>query len=236
MSLPDPPLRRVAWPKTHRIIRSRFPPIDLFEDIADPADWPLIAAGEARTNPRLSESVGNLDLVPPERRVGGAGASWVMAPFVHVSTDRPGRFTDGTWGVYSAGDRFEVALFETVYHHGRFMARTAEPPGWTSEFRELIGSIDAELHDLRGDSIFTPCLDPDDYSRSQSLARRLRQEGADGVVYPSVRYPDGDCIAAFWPDVVTVPTQGRHLAYHWNGGRVDRIKDASAGLVYAVEP
>ena len=236
MSPPAPPRRRISWPKTHRIIRSRFPRIDLFEDIADPADWSLLLSGEAKSNPRLAPTIGALDLVPPDRRVGGAGASWVMAPFVHVSPDRPSRFADGTFGAYYAGARFEVAVFETVYHHGRFMAATAQPPGWTSEFRELVGALDADLHDLRGDPRFAPCLDPDDYTASQVLARRLRAAGANGLVYPSVRYPDGDAIAAFWPDVVGIPIQGRHLAYHWNGTRVDQIKDLASREVFAVRP
>jgi hypothetical protein len=30
---------RVHWSQTYRIIRSIYPPIDLFEDIDDPADW-----------------------------------------------------------------------------------------------------------------------------------------------------------------------------------------------------
>ena len=30
-----------------------YPPIDVFEDVADPADWELIAAAEAKTNPRV---------------------------------------------------------------------------------------------------------------------------------------------------------------------------------------
>lgn len=236
MSQPAPPRRRIVWPWTHRIIRSRFPRIDLFEDIAEPADWPLLLAGEAKSNPRLASTIGTLDLVPPDRRVGGEGASWVMAPFVHVSPDRPSRFADGTFGAYYAGDQFEVALFETVYHHGRFMAATAQPPGWTSEFRELVGALDAELHDLRGDLRFARCLDPDDYKASKALARRLRAEGSNGVVYPSVRYPDGDAIAAFWPDVVGVPVQGRNLAYHWNGARVDQIKDLCSREVFAALP
>ena len=236
MTLPAPPRHRVTWPKTHRIIRSRFPTVDLFEDIADPADWPALITGEAKSNPRLAASIGALDLVQPSRRVGGAGASWVMAPFVHVSPDRPSRFSDGTYGVYYAGDRFEVAVFETVYHHGRFMAATAQPPGWTSEFRELVGSVDADLHDLRGDTRFAPCLDPNHYGPSQDLARRLRAGGSDGLVYPSVRYADGDCLACFWPDVVGIPIRGRHLAYHWNGARVDLIKDLSSREVFAVEP
>ena len=146
----DPAVIDVAWPGAVRIIRSRFPPIDLFEDIADPRDWPLIIAAEMKTNPRLAQSVGSLDLVPPDRRVSGQGASYLMAPFTHVSTDRPTQFSDGSFGVLYAGDSFEVALAETIFHHGRFMAATNEPAGWTSQFRELVLTVDARLHDLRG--------------------------------------------------------------------------------------
>ncbi len=102
----------VVWRGAVRIINSRHPPIDLFEDIADPADWPLLMAAEQKTNPRLAETIGSLDLVPEDRRVGGPGASYLMAPFTHVSPDRPSRFTDGSYGVLYAGDAFEVALLE----------------------------------------------------------------------------------------------------------------------------
>src|SRR5258706_15162134 len=95
----DLPTAEIAWTGAVRIIRSRFPPIDLFEDIADPADWPLLISAEQKTNPRLMESVGNLDLVPPARRVGGAGASWLMAPFVPVSPHRPSRLTRRAFGL-----------------------------------------------------------------------------------------------------------------------------------------
>jgi hypothetical protein len=158
-----------------------------------------------------------------------------MAPFVHVSADRPSRFADGSFGAYYAGDRFEVAVFETVHHHGRFMAATAQAPGWTSDFRELVGSLDARLHNLRGDERFADCLDPDDYAAGQALARRLRADGAAGLVYPSVRYPEGQCAAAFWPDVVGMPLQGRHLAYHWDGQAVDLVKDLTTREVFQVE-
>ncbi|NDW07615.1 RES family NAD+ phosphorylase [Jiella pacifica] len=228
-----PPLSRLRWPATHRIIRSVFPPIDLFEDIADPADWDALARAEAATNPRLAETIGHLDAVPLERRVSGPGASWAMAPFTHFSPDRPSRFSDGSFGIYYAGDRIEVALFETIHHHQRFMAATAEPPGWTSQFRELVGRLDAELHDLGGGG-WQPCLEPDDYAPSQALAQRLRGEGSDGIAYPSVRFPGGRCLAAFWPDVVGVPAQGRHYSYHWDGARVDLLREEASGETYAV--
>src|SRR5690606_34761872 len=109
--------------------------------IAEPRDWEALASAESKTNPRLAEPVGRLDLVPVERRVSGMGASYVMAPFVHCSTDRPGRFTDGNYGVYSAGDSAEVAIQEVAFHQGRLMRATGEGPGWHSQFRMLIGSV-----------------------------------------------------------------------------------------------
>ena len=78
------PVAHVEWRGAVRIIRSLFPPIDLFEDIADPEDWPLLLSAEQKTNPRLMEGIGNIDLVPADRRVGGPGASYLMAPFTHM--------------------------------------------------------------------------------------------------------------------------------------------------------
>ncbi len=218
-----------------RIVRSVFPPIDLFEDIADPADWPLILSAEQKTNPRLMESIGNLDLVPPARRVAGPGASYLMAPFVHVSPDRPSRFSAGRFGVLYAGRRFETALFETIHHHGRFMAATGEPPGWTSQFREIVLDVDANLNDLRGEAgQWAPALDPEDYGAAQALAATLHAEGSDGIAYPSVRHAGGECAGLFYPDCASIPVQGRHLDYHWNGNRVDLYRDAGSGQVFRI--
>ena len=61
---PEIPVARVEWKGAVRIIRSAFPPIDLFEDIADPADWSLLILAEQKTNPRIMATIGNLDLVP----------------------------------------------------------------------------------------------------------------------------------------------------------------------------
>jgi hypothetical protein len=233
MTSPAPPVTRVSWVQAFRIIRSRFPPINLFEDIADAADWDALASAEIKTNARFAETIGRLDLVAPDRRVAGPGASYVMAAFTHVTPDRPSRFADGSFGAYYAADAFEVALAETLHHHERFMAATAEAPGWTSDFRELIGPVDAALHDLTGGG-FESCLDPDSYEQGQALARALRAAGSDGLLYPSVRQPGGLCIAVFYPDVVGLPVQGRHLSYHWNGAAVDSIQDLTTGTVYRV--
>jgi hypothetical protein len=216
-----PPVAEVSWETAHRIIRSVYPPVWLFEDIADPADWDLIASAEAKTNPRVRDEVGDLSLVPPERRVAGPTASLVMGAFTHVSADRPGRFSDGRHGVWYCGDRFEVALAETAFHFQRFMRATAEPPA-DAQFRELTATIHGRLHDLRSGG-YAACLSPDDYAPGQALARAIRAAGGDGVVYPSVRFPEGQAAALFWPDLVRLPVrQARHMLYHWDGGAMTR--------------
>ncbi|ODT66583.1 MAG: hypothetical protein ABS75_26260 [Pelagibacterium sp. SCN 63-23] len=222
---------RIAWPKASRIIRSIHPPIDLFEDIADPQDWEALASAESKTNPRLWDHLGRLDLVPPARRVGGPGTSFVMAPFVHVSPDRPGRFTDGSYGVYSAGRSEEVAIREVAHHHGRAMRASAEAPGWTSQFRLLVNRLDLDLHDARR---FERYHHPDDYAPSQALARRLRAAGSNGIVYRSVRSPGGECAAIFWPDLIPVPVQADHFDFHWDGARVDKIRNCRTQSIFAL--
>lgn len=222
------PTSAVRWDKARRIIRSIHPPIDLFEDIADPEDWPLLIAAEMKTNPRLAETIGTLDLVPPARRVSGPGATYLMAPFTHTSPDRPSRFSDGRLGVLYVGRSFETALAETIHHHERFMAATAEPAGWTSQFRELVLDVEGTLHDVRGGRPeFSQLLAPDDYTAAQALAASLRASGSEGLVYPSVRDPGGECVALFYPDLARHVVQGRHLDYHWDGERVDLVREPS---------
>ncbi len=229
------PVTSILWPGARRIIRSIHPPIDLFEDIADPADWPLLVAAEQKTNSRLMATIGRLDLVPPGRRVGGPGSSYLMAPFTHISRDRPSRFSDGSFGILYVGERFEIALLETIHHHGRFMARTREAAGWTSQFREIVLDVAADLHDLRlFDRSGADVLDPDDYGPGQALGAALRGAGRDGIVYPSVRCADGECAGLFYPDLAANALQGRHLDYHWDGTRVDLYRDAGSNQVYRI--
>jgi RES domain-containing protein len=228
------PTADVDWKAARRIIRSLYPPIDLFEDVADPADWPLLLSAEQKTNPRLMETIGNLDLVPPGRRVAGEGASYLMAPFTQVSPDRPTRFSNGTFGVLYVAETFETALAETIHHHERFMRRTRERAGWTSQFRELV--LDAKLtaHDLTDAGAYAEALDPDDYGEAQRIGAALRAGGSDGVLYPSVRNPGGRCLGLFYPDLTSPPAQGRHLDYHWNGDRVDFYREPASGAVFEV--
>lgn len=215
--------KKTGWSPAYRIIRTIYPPIDLFEDIADPADWELLVSAEAKLNPRLRDTVGNLALVPPERRVAGPTASIVMGAFTHVSTERPSRFSDGSYGAWYCSNMLEVALAETAHHFQRFMAATNEAPA-DADFRLLLCPLSASLATAPED-----CLAPEDWRPGQTVGRDARVQGLDGVLYRSVRYPAGLAAAVFWPDCLTLPiTQGEQFRYRWNGQRMSHYLPHSA--------
>jgi len=214
-----PPLRRIRWNQAYRIVPSRFPPVGVFDRIAEPRDLDALFAIEALTNPRLRTELGELQLVPRDRRISGPGSTPVMAAFTHLNPEGS-RFSDGTWGVFYAGHSIATAVEETVYHRERFLAATAEPP-CDIEMRCYRTSIHAKLHDLRGD--WKAEHDPDDYGAGIALARRLRSEGSDGLVYDSVRHHGGECVAVFYPDRVAPCVQAQHLMYRWDGQRIAQV-------------
>lgn len=218
-----PAARRVKWTRAYRIIAARYPPIAIFEEVADPEDWEALVDIESLTNERVRDEIGDISLVPPAERISGPGASFVMAAFTHVGG--PSRFSDGTWGVYYAGRPRRCAVAETTYHYARFYTATHEPP-CDLDVRVLVGAARGTLHDIRGARrTYRRVYDPDDYGASQALARELRRDGSSGIVYDSVRCPNGQCLAAFRPRVLEPPRVEGHLLYHFDGSRIARYFD-----------
>ena len=58
----------------------------------------------------------------------------------------------------------------------------------------------------------------------QTFAKQQREAGSNGLLYRSVRHTGIECIAAFKPKAVTIPSQGRHFRYVWRG-KQQRITD-----------
>ena len=137
----------VDWRQAWRVIASRYPPINLFERLtADTAVWDALMALEQLTNPRVRDEVGDIALVPPEERVSGPGASYVMAAFTHVNP-KGSRFSDGSFGVYYVAAALETAIAETVFHFEAFARDSADPPR-SEDFRVLVGAVTAEFADV----------------------------------------------------------------------------------------
>lgn len=219
MPIELPPVKRIRWNQAYRIVPSRFPPVGVYDRIADPADLDALFAIEALTNPRLREEWGELSNVPKEHRVSGPGTTPLMAAFTHLNPEGS-RFSSGSYGVLYLAHEFDTAVEETVYHRERFLAATAEPV-CDIEMRCYRTSVDSKLHDIRGG--WKAEHDPDAYTASVRLARELRDAGSNGIVYDSARHRGGECLAAFQPDAVAPCTQAQHLVYRWDGTRIAQV-------------
>lgn len=221
---PDPPVAEVRWHPCWRLVASRFPPVGLFDRVADPADLDAVYAVEALTNDRLRQAAGDLALVPAEERIAGPGTTPIMAAFTHLNP-LGSRFSDGSFGVYYAGRTLETAIAETRFHRERFLAATREPP-LEIDLRAYAADLSAALHDLRGlrgewPDLYDP--DPACYGPGQRLAARLRSSGSKGIVYESVREPGGECAAVLRPRVLSPARQGPHLCYVWDGLTITQV-------------
>ena len=216
-----PPLVRLRWRRSWRLVPARFPPVPLFERVTDPADLDVTLAIEALTDPAVRDAVGELSAVAPAERVSGPGSSPVMAAFTHPSPSGS-RFAAPGRGVYYAARELPTAIAEVRFHRARFLAATREPSIEVS-MRAYVAGIDATLHDVRGAREAFPdayVAAPDGYARSAAFAGRLRDAGATGIAYDSVRRVGGQCVALFRPRAVRLRVE-EHAVIRlvWDGER-----------------
>jgi hypothetical protein len=58
---------------------------------------------------------------------------------------------------------------------------------------------------------------------AQGFAAELLNAGSLGLVYPSVRYEGGTCIACFRPAIVGNVRRDRRYRFTWDSGKKPRI-------------
>ena len=211
-------LSDVRWQPSWRLVPSRFPPVGLFDRVASAGDLDTVMDIEGLTNDRLREEVGDLKLVPDEERIFGPCTTPIMAAFTHLNP-AGSRFSDGSYGVYYAANSVATAIAETIFHRERFLRATKEP-SIEIDMRSYASDVDDQFHDIRGQQETRPELyhpDPDRYGFAQSFAASLRAEGANGIVYESVRDAGGECIAVFKPRLLAPVAQGAHYCFVWDG-------------------
>jgi RES domain-containing protein len=204
--------------RTHRLIASRWPTIGVFDSVASADDLEAALLLETLTNDRASETLARLGrLGRLEWVTGQPGATLVMAAFCHPAPGG-GRFNSQVLGAWYCGTEIETAIAETVYHHTRRLAHSANGFRHVIQMRELISEVDAEVCDLRGLRERHPELyDPESYAASQPFGGALRRAGANGIVYASVRRPSGANLVVYRPSLLPPVLQGDHFDYRWTG-------------------
>ena len=208
--------------RCYRLIPSQFPPIHLFEDVANADEFDALFAVQMLTNPRIQDEIGLLNLIPKDERLYSApGCGYIMAAFTHINPDGS-RFSNGDYGVYYAADSLSTAIAETIYHKELFLSFTNEPPQ-ELDMRALIADFSATLFDLTPLHKKTdPLYSPVDYKMSQSLGSQIKERHDEGIVYHSVR-GEGINYALFIPNTLHKCQQGAHFSYVWNGEKIATV-------------
>jgi hypothetical protein len=85
----------------------------------------------------------------------------------------------------------------------------------------------SQFYDLRDkERDFKDVYSPTDYKSSQRLGAELRERGADGIVYDSVRREGGECVAVFRPRCVGPARAVKKLIFRWNGSGISAVIEA----------
>jgi RES domain-containing protein len=205
----------------HRLIPSRYSEAGtVLADVADNetmlADMMLL---DGATNDRLQgEQNGLAGISQYELVYGIPNAHIIRAAFLH-----PGpfgaRFNDATRGAWYAANDLDTCIAEIAYHKALRLADMVVPElpeqmpdKDISDYDDWQADFHAVFHALEPAEAFADCLAaepvPRCYAASQRLARKLLDEGSNGILYPSVRREGGRCLACFRPALVYSPRQG----------------------------
>jgi hypothetical protein len=218
-----PPVTRVSWRDTARLVPSRYPSVGLFDRVTSADDLEAVLELEDWTNDRVNAEIGLLHAVAPEEWVTGRPmASVVMAAYCHPNPAGT-RFAGPQRGAWYAGRKVETAITESVFHRSRELREVGVTDA-RLQMRLYRADFRTTFHDLRSsDSAFSAYLDPVSYQASQALAADLLASGSHGIVYPSVRHAGGECVACFRPMLVTNVRAAAHYEFIWEGTPEPRV-------------
>ncbi|QDD88165.1 RES family NAD+ phosphorylase [Pseudomonas oryzihabitans] len=220
------PLRPGQGLQGHRLVNSKFPPIALFEDVADAEDFEVLYQLQMLTNPRLQNELGRLELIPRDQiPFGISGCTYAVAPFTHVNP-AGSRFSDGSFGVLYLADHPDTALAEVRHHQEAYWSKVPALKYERFVFRALTVSFsDQGLRDAMSVAISDPIYDPQHYGAARALGLDAKRAGCPGLSYHSVRRSGGHCWALLTPRSVTAVVQAAPVEMIWSGGiiSVNRI-------------
>jgi RES domain-containing protein len=212
---------------TCRLIPSRFADIEdsVLAPLADDDDRVLrdLFDLDNATNDRLRGESGLLPGIGVDELVFGVPNFRIINAAYTYARPEGSRFNDGERGAWYCAFELDTALAEIAFHKaveyqeiGRFDD--------SASYQCLLADFTATFHDLRGSDAWAPCLDASSYITSQKLAGELLDLGSMGVIYPSVRRPEGSNLACFRPALVGNVRKGQAYRLTWAGSPIPQVE------------
>jgi len=222
------PATMLTSQKGYRLVNSRLPTIQLFDDVASAEDFEDLYDLQALTNPRLTTEIGKLAYIDTQDMPWGIpGCSYAVAPFTHVSPDGS-RFSNGDYGMLYLADTMDTAIKEVAYHQQAYISKVEGLAFDRLIFRGLSCVFSGDLiHDATTIEHNNSIYDADSYTDSRVLGAKLRADGSEGVQYWSVRAPGQTCWGLFTPKKVTSIVQASHFEFITDGRSIVDIRKLS---------
>jgi len=221
-------------PATVRLIPTAYIDEPAMAPLADDdEDHAILEEIEGLTSARLSLSLpipGGLNPAELLTEADGFGWTYVNAAFCYTRTTG-NRFNGpdrGAWYASHGEAAVETAQAEVSWHLTRELEATGVFENTTS-YRELIAGFTSRFHTLNGHAGIN-ALDPDPsvaYPAGQTLASDVHGSGGNGLLYPSVRHDEGQCLVALRPHMVQNIRQGDTWIFVWAGDSIPQISKAA---------
>ena len=124
------------------------------------------------------------------------------------------RFADGTTRAWYGALDEATALAETCYHALQQVLgiEGVEQPVIRHRCVYLVHAAGLFV-DVRGKEAGHPELVANDYTATQAIGNYLARQGQAGLLYPSARWPDGDCLVTFREDPLGNARVSHYLSY-----------------------
>jgi RES domain-containing protein len=175
------------------------------------------------TNDRLRGESGQLPGIGMDELVFGVPNFRMINAAYTYARPEGSRFNDGERGAWYCAFELETALAEVSFHKtveyqeiGRFDDSVS--------YQALLADVTAAFHDLRGNEAYADCLAANSYIASQRLAAELLETGSMGIIYPSVRRPEGTNLACFRPALVGNVRKGQAYRLTWAGSPTPAVE------------
>jgi RES domain-containing protein len=211
---------------TCRLIPSRF--ADLEDSVlapladGDPMLRDLFDLDNA-TNDRLRGESGLLPGIGVDELVFGVPNFRIINAAYTYARPEGSRFNDGDRGAWYCAFDAETALAEVAFHKAVEYHEINRFDDSVT-YQALLADFSATFHDLRGADAWQACLAPGSYIASQALAAELLDAGSMGVIYPSVRRPEGTNLACFRPALVGNVRKGHAYRLTWAGSPLPAVE------------
>lgn len=195
----------------------------LYDDLSDdPDDWDIAVVAEG------AERIPTGDALISRPFDYGTVISYSFDSAHWQAT----RYSDGTrYGIWYGALDVETTVYETAWHWYRFVSDSypAEDRDIVTERRVFDVRCDALLIDLRGHERKHPELvDRRSYAYTQNIGRYLHEQGANGLLAPSVRC-EGVIAAILRAERLSNVRDRKFLTYRLNALRDTLIVEKTPG-------